>query len=314
MIDEDGEPKCSFDARADQDRHVFRKTECIEPNMLQDFLFSDPTCEEEVEEEVDMIVRGECMPLPLPNNSQRGGRGRGADGRRQGGGQGQGGGPGRRLLQWFMSDDDETNDDTLCDGEYSEWNWEFETLVDWWSELTCDNTYNDEMDDDVDETPNPCNELGPIMCLFNLDECDLQQGVCVWRNAPDNRRNLYVIYEWQYLMVDGELTDEEFCYEDGSSSTDVVPFTSQQDYLDAIDAADSEAACMNLGGKKWTGKKCKAGKKIKCKNIGAEEDDDEKMERDCLMWSEYPDRKGKKNRCNWDAKRGKCSGKVTIKL
>merc|ERR1712244_88281 len=118
------------------------------------------------------------------------------------------------------------------------------------------------------------------------------------------------------MGVNGEETEEEFCYSDEDDPTpdDEVyrMFLDVEDYLDAVADADNEADCLNIGGKKYTGKGCKANKKIKCKRIGLKEKDTEKVARDCMLWSKYPDRKGKPNKCIWDADKEKCNGKITI--
>lgn len=259
---------------------------------------------------MDRIERGVCMPLPMPRSAQRGGRGDSdsdsdSNGRR------------RRFafMDWFDQAAGGGNDnDEYCDGEFKEWNWEWETLVDWWGELTCDDGKNDENDSDEDEEPNPCNMLGLEECMDNEAECEYQEGVCVWKNAPENRRNLYVIYDWQYLMINGEETEKEFCYKEGDDAGEGVyrMFEEPEDYFEAIAAAENEEECMNIGGKKWAGKKCKANKKIKCKRIGMDEKSKDNKERDCMLWSKYPDKKGKENKCKWDAKKQRCTGKITI--
>merc|ERR1719419_2231833 len=83
--------------------------------------------------------------------------------------------------------------------------------------------------------------------------------------------------------------------------------------MEAISNVKSEEECMNIGGKKWSDKQgCRANKMIKCKKIGMDEKQKENMERDCKLWSKYPDHKGKANKCNWDPRKKTWSGTASF--
>merc|ERR1719293_558169 len=100
----------------------------------------------------------------------------------------------------------------------------WQTLVDTLFDVTCDDGEAEEGGDRNAEgrRQNPCVQLEDAECEESSD-CDLQESICVWNEPEENRRNLYVTYEWHYLMEDGELTDEPWCYsdaDDSSASTD----------------------------------------------------------------------------------------------
>jgi len=157
---------------------------------------------------------------------------------------------------------------------------------------------------------NPCNRLEEDECE-EADQCDFQRGVCVWNQAPDNERNLYATYEWDYLYEEGEATTESFCYKDST-------IRSKKDYTDLCNATTEEADCLNFGCKSFKRGKCKAEKKaIKCKKVGKEagkrlkknkgdEDILVEMEFYCNMYNEVGDG------CTYKEKKGKgrCSGTI----
>merc|ERR1719336_3845012 len=143
VIDDEGEEKCSFDARGDQRSGVFRNTMCPTPNTIQDTLYTDMTCEEEADRETVPLVRGECMPLPMqgqPMERQQQRQGMGGD--RRGPGQ-EGGRPdGRRRLADKEMGEDGAPKAPTCDGDFNQ-GWSWETLKDLWDELTCDSGENE---------------------------------------------------------------------------------------------------------------------------------------------------------------------------
>merc|ERR1719336_3607176 len=95
VVDGEGQPKCSFDARSDKMKGKFRMTTCVDDNTLAVTTYDDVLCTEESEYPAAMplIFRGECIPLKQYDRPmQRGGddmKGRGGDDK----------GRGRRLLQ-----------------------------------------------------------------------------------------------------------------------------------------------------------------------------------------------------------------------
>merc|ERR1719361_1879283 len=90
-------------------------------------------------------------------------------------------------------------------------------------DLMCVNQEND-----LDDVENPCEDLGMFGCR-RADECDYQDGVCVWTEAPEDQKNLYMIVEWKDLTVDGEVVEETWCYSDGE---DIEMITSMAQYKD----------------------------------------------------------------------------------
>lgn len=290
VVDEEGNPNCSFSARADQRNGIFRKTMCVEPNEMQDQLFVDNECSEESNREGRLITRGVCIPLPLPGQSN--------DQRRQageGGGQRRNPGEGGRRLQ-------DAPLPPSCDGEFQQ-GYTWESLVDLWSELLCDdNNAEDGPDadlDDPDRPNNPCRDLDRNDCI-SAEACDLQEGVCVWNQAPANRRNLYAVYDWQYLIEDGEKTDVEWCYSDG------IVLADQADYNALCDAQDTKEGCEANGCKKFkeNKKSCKPEtKKINCKNLGPKgaKKNDASVKEICDQFLTLG--------CSWSEKKG-CKGKV----
>merc|ERR1719336_604947 len=174
VIDDEGEEKCSFDARGDQRSGVFRKTMCVEPNTIQDVLYTDMLCEEEADRETVPLVRGECMPLPMQGQAMERRPGNGQGGRGQGGRGGQGGPKGRRLMDKELGEDGAPMA-PKCDGQFNQ-GWSWETLKDLWDELTCDTDEAEEGDDvdkdDEDRMKNPCRFLSKNECMTN-DACDV---------------------------------------------------------------------------------------------------------------------------------------------
>merc|ERR1712039_792099 len=121
----------------------------------------------------------------------------------------------------------------------------------------------------------PCVGLTNRQCTNNA-ECDYQNRVCVWTNAPTNQQNLYVIYDWKYTTVDGAVTTDEFCYSD--LSTDSIDTKQKhQDYLDDLVAdgtITNNKVCKSYGGKFKAAKKNKPdmcnSKLKKCKKLTTE--------------------------------------------
>jgi len=308
VVDADGATKCSFDARSDQRMGIFRETTCSKPNTMQDTLFLDSACEKPSTRETIPIVRGECIPVPMQGQRMdqrrqtgdgrggRGGDGDGRDGRR------------RRLAEKEEESDEDDDADATppaapdCDGEWNQ-GWTWETVVDMWNELTCDSREPDEGSgadtSDADRPVNPCLNLERNDCT-RAEACDLQQGICVWNQAPENRRNLYVIYEWQNLVVDGEETDETWCY-----SADTL-FKNVIDYA-GMCKEQGEDTCKDMGCSGFKKGMCQAeSEEIKCKKLGdkkeAKNSDNKKAI--CAMYSLLG--------CEWSDSKG-CTGVVNFK-
>lgn len=136
-------------------------------------------------------------------------------------------------------------------------------------QLTC----QDDGSTDVGQS-DPCVGQNRRKCNSNT-ECDLQNGVCVWKNAPVDQQNLYVVYDWKYLTVNGEETTQEYCFDDGSTVqiTTVVEHEQVIGGLMMSGAINDKATCQEWGGKPKTKKKdgsliCKGNnKKVKCKKL-----------------------------------------------
>lgn len=206
----------------------------------------------------------------------------------------------------------------LCDGEFAQgmdWN----TFADWINEIMCMMDDDDENEDDKEQEEeqemkeNPCNSLRFLDCR-QKDECDWQVGVCVWNEAPENRRNLYVMYDWEYLYLDGEKTDDTFCRD---KDDDTLYFVEPP--IKFCEERDNEDDCLNYGCKGWQKDRCKPQKKlIRCKRLGDHLDKkapgyEEELAKICTRYSKYPDRDGKKNRCEWNEKKKKCAGKIKLR-
>jgi len=124
----------------------------------------------------------------------------------------------------------------------------------------------------------------------------------VWNEAPDNRRNLYVVYDWQYLVEDGEVTEEEWCFNDNQV------LTSAADYVELCEAQDNAESCAMYGCKKFKENKgtcLPEKKKINCKKLGPEdaEKNAESRKEICDMFLSIG--------CSWNEKKG-CKGKVNL--
>lgn len=110
-------------------------------------------------------------------------------------------------------------DFTQCDsyksisGGENMWN----SIEDFIDDLTC----VDEEDDEK-EIDNPCEDLSWNKCRAN-EECEMQNRICIWKNAPANERNLYVMYDWKYLTKDGEETTDTFCRDDDTTQITSLP-------------------------------------------------------------------------------------------
>merc|ERR1711972_870027 len=73
VVDDEGSPKCSFDARSDAMRGRFRRTTCKEDNVLQVTTYDDVLCSQESEygPAIKELVRGECQPLKMKEERRR---------------------------------------------------------------------------------------------------------------------------------------------------------------------------------------------------------------------------------------------------
>jgi len=207
---------------------------------------------------------------------------------------------GRRRLQ----EDNSPPPPPACDGDFEQ-GYTWETLADLLTELTCDDEQPEDLDADLDNPDrqrNPCIELEANNCIEE-DSCDLQQDVCVWNQAPENRRNLYVVYDWQYLVEDGEKTEEEWCFSDG------LVLGSQEDYNEMCAFQETEEDCLANGCKKFKQNKGKCQpekKKVNCKELGPEgaDKDSAEMKAVCDMYLTIG--------CSWVENKG-CKGKVNFK-
>merc|ERR1719336_59822 len=260
------------------------------------------------------LVRGECMPLPMQGQPMERRPGPGGKGGRDGRGDGERGdresGDGRRRLADKELGEDGAPKAPTCDGEFNQ-GWSWETLKDLWDELTCDTDEAEEGDsvdkDDENRPQNPCRFLSANDCTRN-DACDMQQNICVWNQAPENRRNLYVVYDWQYLMEDGEMTKTPFCYADD------LMFSTYADYKMYCESVTEEDQCVNMGCKSFKKQKKQPctpqKKKIKCKKLGGKgkEVDNATLKQACDMYSLMG--------CAWkegkNGKAGKCTGDVKL--
>jgi len=159
------------------------------------------------------------------------------------------------------------------------------SLEDLMDDLTCVDP--DKSDDDV---KNPCEDLKWADCKAQ-EGCEMQNRVCVWTQAPADERNLYVVYDWKYLTVDGDVQDETFCYDDGSAMIE-----SLEDFEQVCEAIVSQQGCGDMGCK-WkslrkdsNAGRCVANKRVRCKKL---------TKINC----------GRFENCNWKEQKEKCTGK-----
>merc|ERR1719411_371100 len=177
----------------------------------------------------------------------------------------------------------------------------WEPLADLLDKLTCDNGENEEggMEEKEGRKENPCINLDAAGCA-KAEMCDVQRGVCVWNAPEDGRRNLYVIYDWQYLVVDGEITKEQWCYSDDTR------FNTSDEYAQFCLLIDDDEECVMKGcalDKKDGSCKAMNGK-LKCSKLGDQEDKlSENNEALCKRYSGLG--------CKWNKKKG-CQGKAKI--
>jgi len=89
-----------------------------------------------------------------------------------------------------------------------------------------------------------CDGLGEEACKKAMGKgCRLKSKVCYKSDAPEGERNLFVKYDWQYLMKDGELTAEEFCF----SETPTMPDDPVTEFTKITTVDEYSIHCLTLG-------------------------------------------------------------------
>jgi len=95
-------------------------------------------------------------------------------------------------------------------------------------------------------------------------------------------KKLYVKYDWQYLMKDGEKTEETFCFKEEAETPDVIASLEDfQDYCDSLEKCSGLCKTSKTKVSKEDKKKgikpetsCAPSKKVikkgkvKCKKVG----------------------------------------------
>lgn len=119
----------------------------------------------------------------------------------------------------------------------------------------------------------PCVGQNRRTCTQN-SECQLQNNVCVWTNAPVGQQNIYVVYDWKYVTSNGVETTDTYCFDDGSM-TQITTVVDHEQLINGLvlsgDITDKQT-CQEWGGKAKTKKsgtfQCKGNnKKLKCKKL-----------------------------------------------
>jgi len=273
VVDDEGNTKCSFDARSDAMRGRFRRTTCKEDNTLEVTTYNDVLCTEESEHgaAVRELVRGECQPLKIAEHD---------DGER------------RRLAE------DEGIMGRISEKVCGESNNSFTDLI---QGLLCE-----EEGDDDEEQDNPCDGLDKAAKCKKQDSCSWEKGTCVWENAPVERQNFYVVYEWMNLTKDGEETDETFCYAKPSSPVGDISITDKKIFGEVCSlwgSLENQEACEAWGCKFKKGK-CDVNKKVKCSKLGNDDVEFGGVETVCNAFAEAG--------CKFTEKKGKCGGKAKL--
>jgi len=211
VVDGEGQTKCSFDARSDREMGRFRETVCTDDNVLGVTTYDDVLCSEksDMPAAMPLIFRGKCMELPMreKKDMKEGGDRKG----------------GRRLMEKYtgqgkMGEDKEDEDDDeegffgeLCSEEKGN-----NSVTDLLKGLMC---WEDEDEED------------------DMDEDDKKKGGEKDSGKDEmEMKKLYIMYDWQYLMKDGEKTEEEFCFKAEDETPDVIKTADDfQAYCDSLE-------------------------------------------------------------------------------
>lgn len=251
---------------------TYRQYTCTKANVINIAYYDDDACTEESDQEplMDTIERGVCTPLPL----RQGGPGRNGP---PGGQGGRGGGDGgNRRLQGGRTNNSQGNQrgpgmgnnggSFLCSQQDNDDTTNFGSVMDTLTDLTCLDSDGSGSGGGDSFDDNPCVGLQGRQCQSN-DECDWQNRVCVWQNAPEGQQNLYVVYEWRYVTIDGEKTEDEYCYS-GLESDSITDKTSHNLMLEGLvdtGVITDKKVCKSYGGKYKKNKGSCTSKMKKCK-------------------------------------------------
>lgn len=261
---------------------TYRQYTCQKANVITIVYYDDDACTEESDQEplFDTIERGVCTPLPLRQGGpgREGRQGEGGRGGGQGGNGGGRGGGNRRRLQGGRSNNNENNQrgpgfgnnggSFQCSRQEGDQTTNFGSVMDTLTDLTCVDSDGSGSGGGNSFGDNPCVGLQGRQCQSN-DECDWQNRVCVWQNAPEGQQNLYVVYEWRYVTLNGEETEDEFCYSalDTDSITDKDSHNIMLEGLVDTGVITDKKECKAYGGKFKKGKGTCSSKVKKCKTL-----------------------------------------------
>merc|ERR1712083_265764 len=205
-------------------------------------------------------------------------------------------------------------DDNECDGKVEGGKNKFTDYDKVFDDLTCKRGKEAEK---KFTKKDPCNALKKEECMKKKGMCLYKGSTCAFnakakkktddKDKPEDMQ-LYAVYEWKYLTVDGEETKEEFCF---NSKPKQITTHKHYDALLLEATANMDADLCEGIGAKWSPEETKVSRKGKERVFKAKCSKPKKLNKcgslDRERCAQFADAGCKMN------KKGKCSKKFSLK-